>query len=162
MKYKIVYLADHREFVPVCASWAFRTWGKYNLSYTLEKRVESFTQHCNKEELPLTIVALSQTAKPIGMASLRSNDGIRPDLSPWLGSVYVDLPFRGRGVAASLVRETHNIGHKLGFKILYLLSYESTLPQWYAKLGWNEIGVDNCHGNPVNVMQIELDRYVQP
>lgn len=56
----------------------------------------------------------------------------------------------------------HNIGHKLGFKILYLLSYESTLPQWYAKLGWDEIGVDNCHGNPVNVMQIELDRYVQP
>jgi len=156
--FKIVYLADHPKFVPVCASWAFDTWGRYNPSYTLNKRIDSFTQHCNKNVIPLTILALNQAAVPIGMASLRANDGIRPDLAPWLGSVFVDRSYRGRGIGASLVHEIHNIADQLGFKVIYLLTYEDTLPNWYAGLGWAELGADVCHGNPVNVMQIELKK----
>jgi len=95
---------------------------------------------------------------PIGMASLRLNDGIRPDLSPWLGSVYVDPPYRRNGVAASLVNEIHSIAQEVGFEVIYLLTYENTLPKWYARLGWAELGVDNCHGNSVDVMQIKLQR----
>lgn len=156
MDFRLVYLSDHRQLVPVCASWAFDTWGKYNASYTLDKRIESFTQHCNKDQIPLTILALNEDGVPIGMASLRSNDGIRPDLSPWLGSVFVDPPFRSRGIATRLVQEIGNIARGLGFKSIYLLTYEETLPRWYATLGWDERGVDVCHGNPVTVMQISV------
>lgn len=162
MQFQIVYLADHRELVPVCALWAFNTWGKYNSSYTLEKRMESFTLHCNTELMPLTIVALNEASVPIGMASLRANDGIRPELSPWLGSVYVDPPFRGKGIAARLVQEIHIIAHELGFKTIFLLTYEPTLAQWYARLGWNDLCMDNVHGNPVSVMQIDLERVSPP
>ncbi len=157
MNYKITYLADHSDLVSTCASWAFDTWGKYNSSYTLDKRIDSFSQHCNKDRIPLTILALNENDVPIGMSSLRSNDGIRPDLSPWLGSVYVDPPFRNKGVASQLVREIHKVAQELGFPKIYLLTYEDTLPTWYAKLGWTDIGTDVCHGNPVNVMQICLD-----
>lgn len=157
LKCTISYLADHVDLVPTCASWAFNTWGKYNPSYTIDKRIASFNQHCNKDQIPLTILAHGVTGVPIGMSSLRSNDGIRPDLSPWLGSVYVDPPFRNKGVASQLVQEIHRIAKDLDFPKIYLLTYEDTLPNWYAKLGWTDIGTDVCHGNPVNVMQICLD-----
>lgn len=158
--FKIVYLADHSEMVPTCAAWAFNTWGKYNSSYTLDKRIKSFSEHCNKDQLPLTIIALNREHTPVGMSSLRSNDGIRPDLSPWLGSVYVEPAYRNRGIAGQLVRQTHCIAQELGIETIYLLTYESTLPTWYSKLGWTEMGKDVCHGNPVDVMQIELKRGV--
>lgn len=156
MDLKIVYLADHPKHVPVCATWAFNTWGKYNSLYTLEKRLDSFTQHCNKGQLPLTILAVDEAGRPIGMASLRANDGVRPELSPWLGSVYVDPAFRSKGIGARLVNAIHTIAQELGFKAIYLLTYEDTLPKWYEGFGWEELGLDVCHGNPVNVMQIEF------
>lgn len=155
---KIVYLADHRELVTTCATWA----GKYNSSYTLDKRIVSFGQHCNKDRLPLTILALNHENIPMGMSSLRPNDGIRPDLSPWLGSVYVEPAFRNNGIAAQLVQKIHSIAQELGFGRIYLLTYEDTLPAWYSRLGWTEIGKDVCHENPVSVMQIELDEARMP
>ena len=152
---KIAYLADHEELVPILASWAFSTWGCYNPSYTLEKRIESFNQHRQKDQIPLALVALSDDGTPMGMASLRPNDGIRDDLTPWLGSVFVEPRFRNRGIAASLVREIHRVSSELGFETIYLLTYEPTLPAWYARLGWDDFGEDACHGNQVNVMRLE-------
>lgn len=98
MQFKIVYLADNRDFVSTCASWAFDTWGRYNPSYSLEKRIASFSQHCHRDQIPLTVVALDDQGKPVGMSSLRANDGIRDDLTPWLGSVYVAPAYRSKGL----------------------------------------------------------------
>lgn len=153
---RIVYLSELSQLVGLCAWWAFKTWGKYNPSYTLTKRIESFAQHCNTEQIPLTVLYLNEDGLPLGMASLRDNDGIRPDLSPWLGSVYVDTLYRGKGIGARLVREIENIARQLGHETIYLLTYEESLPDWYTRLGWKEIGKDSCHGNPVTVMQIDL------
>ncbi|KTD04422.1 GNAT family acetyltransferase [Legionella geestiana] len=45
-------------------------------------RVEkNFQNYLYESELPLTFVAF-QDNKPVGMCSLRENDGIRPDLKP--------------------------------------------------------------------------------
>jgi hypothetical protein len=153
---RIVYLSELSQLVGLCAWWAFKTWGKYNPSYNLTKRIENFTQHCNCDRIPLTVLYLNEEGLPLGMASLRDNDGIRPDLSPWLGSVYVDTLYRGKGIGSRLVREVQNIARQLGYEQVYLLTYEDTLPLWYSRLGWQEIGKDSCHGNPVTVMQIDL------
>lgn len=158
MQPEIVYLADFSDLVTTCASWAFNTWGKYNSAYTLDKRIESFTKHCNKDEIPLTLLAMNDERKPVGMASIRPTDGIRPELSPWLGSVYVDPLYRNQGIAAQLVQETHRKALQLGFNEMYLLTYEVTLPQWYARLGWKDAGTDSCHGNHVTVMSIVLNK----
>lgn len=153
---RFVYLDELRQLVGLCAWWAFKTWGRYNPAYTFSKRIDSFTQHCNTSEIPLTILSLDEEGLPVGMASLRQNDGIRPDLGPWLGSVYVYPQFRHRGIGASLVKEIEKRAFELGFKTIYLLTYEASLPHWYALLGWEEIGKDVCHGNPVTVMKIDL------
>lgn len=153
---RFVYLDELRQLVGLCAWWAFKTWGRYNPAYTFSKRIDSFTQHCNTNEIPLTILSLNEDGLPVGMASLRQNDGIRPDLGPWLGSVYVDPQFRHRGIGAGLVKEIEKRAFELGYKTIYLLTYEPSLPHWYSLLGWEEIGKDVCHGNSVTVMKMEL------
>ncbi len=153
---RIVCLEEITQFVGLCAWWAFKTWGKYNPSYTLTKRIVSFAQHCNSDRIPLTFLYLSEEGQPLAMASLRENDGIRPDIGPWLGSVYVDPHARCQGIGSRLVREIQNKARELGYESIYLFTYEDTLPAWYSRLGWSEIGKDSCHGNDVTVMQIDL------
>lgn len=153
---RIVFLSELSQLVGLCAWWAFKTWGKYNPSYNLTKRIESFAQHCNCDRIPLTVLYLNEDGLPLGMASLRDNDGIRPDLSPWLGSVYVDTLSRGKGIGSRLVREIQNIARQIGYERVYLLTYEDTLPVWYTRLGWKEIDKDTCQGNQVTVMQFDL------
>lgn len=151
-----VYLGELEQLVGLCAWWAFKTWGKYNRAYTFTKRIESFTEHCNLDEIPFTVLYLSEEGLPLGMASLRLNDGIRPEIGPWLGSVYVDPSVRRLGIGARLVKEIERKAKEIGYDKIYLLTYEETLPNWYLKLGWKEVGEDVCHGNPVTVMEIDL------
>ncbi|MCA9804640.1 MAG: GNAT family N-acetyltransferase [Cyanobacteria bacterium HKST-UBA02] len=151
-----IYLADHEQYIETCANWAFETWGRYNPSYTLDKRIASFREHCNKDRIPLTILSFDESERPTGMASLRPNDGIRADLTPWLGSVFVEPGSRRRGIATDLVLAIHEQARRLGYPAIYLLTYEDTLPDWYARLGWVTMGQDSCHGNPVTVMELVL------
>lgn len=49
------------------------------------------------------------------MCSLRVNDGIRPDLTPWLGSLVVDPKYQKQGIGKMLVDEMKEKAKKLGF-----------------------------------------------
>lgn len=149
------YLADEPEQVATCAKWAFDAWGKYNPTVTQDMRAERFREHCNKDKIPLTIICKvdSQIA---GMASLRANDGIGEELSPWLGSLYVAEKFRRSGIGAKLIARIEREACKLGFQNLYLLTYEVTLPYWYSALGWKKTKDDILFGNSIVVMQKPL------
>jgi GNAT superfamily N-acetyltransferase len=149
------YLADEPEQIDLCAKWAFNAWGKYNPAVTLKIRQERFTAHCNKNKLPLTIICKSDN-KMIGMASLRANDGIGEELSPWLGSLYVSENFRGSGIGASLIKRIENEASQLKYKVIYLLTYETTLPQWYASKEWKKVRDDILLGNPIVIMEKQL------
>lgn len=161
MAIELVYLSDNTRFLQLCAVWAFKTWGRYNHEFTLEKRVESFKQHSQKKQIPFTILALDD-GRAVGMASLRPNDGIRPDLTPWLGSVFVDPLLRNKGIGQLLVEEVCRLAKELGYPKVYLLTYEDSLPSWYSRLGWRTISRDVCHGHSVSVMEIELNQWMRP
>src|SRR5665647_1042586 len=56
-----------------------------------------------KGEIPFTFVAI-ENGKCIGTVSLFSNDlKERADLTPWLGSLYVSIDYRNKGVAKQLM-----------------------------------------------------------
>jgi len=40
------------------------------------------------------------------MCSLRENDGIRPDITPWLGSLVVDPKYQRQGIGNMLIDTT--------------------------------------------------------
>lgn len=150
----IITLNEYPEYVPLVAKWAFEAWGGYNPSASLEKAQQKFNQHLNKNALPLTLLALDNNI-PIGMCSLRESDGILPELSPWLGSLYVEPAYRGKGVGKQLIEAIIKKSQEMNYAQLYLLTFEATLPYWYEKLGWQNIGADELNGYPITVMKYE-------
>lgn len=155
MQIEYKYLADFPELVPCCAQWSFSAWGKYNPAATLQKRIDSFRKHCNKNMIPLTILAMAG-GKIIGMASLRENDGAREDLCPWLGSLYIDKRFRGQDIGRSLIGAIKNKALELGYRELYLLTYEKSLVSWYESLNWEKTGEGILSGSPITIMRASL------
>nr|WP_242602186.1 GNAT family N-acetyltransferase [Legionella nagasakiensis] len=90
------------------------------------------------------------------MCSLRDNDGIRPNLALWLGSLVVHPDYQQKGIAPKLINAMKQKAKQLGFSQLYLFTFDPTLPNYYSKLGWNRIGMDKFKGHDVNVMDIAL------
>ncbi len=156
MELVITYLKNHPEHVPLLASWMFNTWGHYNPQSSLEKAQIKLTEHLNTDSLPLTYIALRDNV-PVRMCSLRINDGIRPDLTPWLASLFVEPSMRGQGIGEKLIHVVAEKAWVMGYSSLYLLAFDQTLTNWYAKLGWQMMGLDEINGYPVTVMELMHD-----
>ena len=151
----ICYLKDYPEYVPLVAKWMIETWGHYNPHASHDKTVLELREHLNIEQLPITYIAL-QDGKPVGTSSLRITDGIRPDLMPWLASLFVLPEYRGKGIAQALIETVKHKAQQLKYPTLYLLAFDQSIPQWYAKLGWQIIGDDFLHHHPIKLMEIPL------
>ena len=88
-----------------------------------------------------------------GSVSLLNYDDIaqvRPDLSPWLASLFVVPKHRGRGYGRRLAAHCVDQAQSLGFSTLYL--YTHTHPEFYAALGWRVIEERTVRGAEVTVM----------
>jgi GNAT superfamily N-acetyltransferase len=109
----------------------------------------------NDQVLPITFVALDADL-PLGMCSLRENDGIRPDLTPWLGSLVVDPKYQKQGIGKMLADITLLKAKELGFEKLYLFAFDPTIPEYYERLGWKKICIDEFKSHLVTVMRREL------
>ncbi len=122
---------------------------------SIEEIIKRFNTHLNENMLPLTLVAFDG-AQPIGMCSLRENDGIRPEIAPWLGSLVVDPAYQKQGIGKLLVDAIKNKARELNFKCLYLFALDPDIPAYYDRLGWHTISIDDFKGYPVTVMEIAL------
>ena len=116
---------------------------------------QRFVEHLNDDKIPLTLVAL-YNEQPIGMCSLRVNDGIRPDFMPWLGSLVVDPRYQKQGIGEQLISACKKKAKQLGFNKLFLFAFDPTIPEYYHKLGWQKIGLDEFKGHLVTVMEISI------
>ncbi|MFI4937408.1 MAG: GNAT family N-acetyltransferase [Candidatus Berkiellales bacterium] len=157
MNINIAYLKEYPQYLPLLAEWMFNTWGHYNPGSSFERAKLKLNEHLNTDSLPITFIALDDNI-PVGTCSLRLNDGIRSDLAPWLGSLYVLPKFRGKGLGEKLIDAVVNKASIMDYQKLFLLAFDSTLPNWYKKLGWQLIGVDELNCHPVSVMEISLNR----
>ncbi len=156
MNVKIDLLKNYPQHIPRLIEIWYEGIAKLWMPETCIDRVkEKLNNHLNDDSLPLTFVALNNDM-PIGMCSLRENDGIRPNLKPWLGSLVVDPNYQKQGIGKILIDTTKEKAKKLGFDILYLLTFDPNLPIYYTRLGWHKIGLDIFHEHPVTVMEINL------
>ena len=149
-------LKNHPDAIPRLAAIWYEVLGKIWVpDISIQQVILRFQNHLNDNTLPLTIVAFDQS-KPIGMCSLRVNDGIRPELMPWLGSLVVDPAHQGKGIGKLLVNATQDKAVELGFQKLYLFAFDPNIPKYYVKLGWSEIGIDVFKNHSVTVMEMIL------
>lgn len=88
--------------------------------------------------VPRTWLAVAG-AEPVGCARLVASDHAdRPELTPWLASVYVTPGWRRQGIASALVRTVQAASRQAGYPHLYL--YTPDQARLYARIGFQTIG----------------------
>ncbi|HVE45043.1 MAG TPA: GNAT family N-acetyltransferase [Gammaproteobacteria bacterium] len=122
---------------------------------SIEKAQQKLTHHLNTNSMPIAYAAICD-GEAVSMACLRETDGIRPGVTPWLGSLVVSPKYRRCKVGEALISTVKDQAKNLGHQTLYLLAFDPTIPNWYTRLGWTHIGDDKLFGHRVAVMSIPL------
>ncbi len=155
-----LHMTQH--FADACGSWSMDAWRTYpiNANNTLAQtqnryREKAGAQHDNS--FPFTWVA-SIDGKAAGMASLmpEEHDDF-PELTPWLGIMYVAEEFRHRGIATSLINTVHDRAKQLGHKEIFLSTPDAmTL---YKKSGYRTIsnGINDPSGKLDSICLMRRD-----
>lgn len=149
----IVGLAQRPDLARTVAYWQWQEWGRRQgrRLASVERDVAQLLDPASGEA---GFVALEGDA-PVGTACLTLMDlETRPDLTPWLASVFVAPEARGRGHAVRLVRAVEQEAVRRGHATLWLFTWD-TAPL-YARLGWVVAGEERHHGELVTLMRRDL------
>jgi GNAT superfamily N-acetyltransferase len=131
---EIVSLVQRPALIPLVARWGFTEWPTAHGSLAA---AEARAAACTATIGPDQCFVLIEDGVPAAMASLVVSDlDERPDLTPWLAGVYVDVPFRGRGHSPLVVARVEQAARDAGVATLWL--YTRTAPGLYRKLGWRD------------------------
>ena len=140
---EIEYLANVPYYLPVIVDWAFREWHRDEGS---RKRVLiDYRARLSRDRIPMTLIAVDD-GTPVGTVSLKLDElPSRPDLFPWLGSLFVVPGHRGRGIGRRLVSQAESIARDSGVGMLFLIT--ETMGPVYEREGWHCIGEEPYRGN---------------
>jgi GNAT superfamily N-acetyltransferase len=155
---RIDFLADHPQHALTLARWHHREWGALMRDWTLADAERELTGHCTRRTIPTTLVLLDPDEGDAlrGSVSVLDVDASEfRELSPWLASLYVAPPVRGRGLGAGLVGAAVSFAREQGVPRLYLFTPEHT--RFYAQLGWSELDQRLLGGRQVALMAIDLE-----
>ena len=153
---KIDLLKNHPNTIPVLAHIWHEVLGKIWFPELTIQEIESLTyDELNTCDETTSFVALCDEV-PVGFCTFKLNEEFRPDLGPWLADVVVDPKYQNQGIGKMLVDVTSLKAKELGFKKLYLFAFDLTIPEYYQRLGWKQIGMDEFKSHPVTVMEVVL------
>ena len=145
-------LANFPKAIPTLAGWFNDEWPYENRS--LDAREAQLRENLNRDCLPISWVA-RDGEETIGTVSLDLADLPVPkyaQLSPWLASLYVVSPARGRGVGPALVNHLLEFARSRSLATVYLWTPGST--KLYEKLGWKTFDTAIYAGHPITLMRI--------
>jgi GNAT superfamily N-acetyltransferase len=150
---EIVTTAERPDLIPEVSLWLWREWGvrrgrtQAQVAEAMASRVAAVG--------PEQCFVLLDGGRPAATASLVHHDlDARPDLTPWLASVFVHPEFRGRGHAPRVVRAVEASVKAAGIASFYLDT--NTAAPLYAGLGWMTIGQSVDLGEVVTLMRRDL------
>ncbi len=152
----IDYLANHPELAPELARLFYEEW---RMIY--DQRGQSFddvlrtcVERANIGSLPLALVAF-QDEQLVGTVSLKIQDlEIQPELTPWLGGLFVIPKWRRMGVASTLIQRAIEEAQRLKLRQLYL--WTASAESLYLKLGWSEVERTKYCGQRIVIMRREV------
>mgnify|MGYP002378924524 CR=1 FL=1 len=155
MMITIAYLKQYSDCIPKLAKIWHEVLGKIWMPEIGIEEIESLYYEELNQEMPFTYIALYDEI-PVGSCTLQLNEDIRPDLGPWIGDLVVDPKYQKQGIGKILVDAAVEKAKELGFEKLYLFALDPTIPEYYRRLGWKKIGMDEFKSHPVTVMEISL------
>ena len=153
---KFEFLADRQDAIPIVAGWYFEEWGCNIPGNSLEQTIDRLNEKLNRDKLPLPILAV-EAEKILGFSQLKLHEmNIYPDREFWLGSLFVEPKFRGKGIGSALANKIVAIAADFGIKELYLQT-EAVDGGLYQQLGWHSIETVRYRGVAVTVMVRKID-----
>lgn len=153
MNYSLI--PNDPDVIRTIATWIYEEWLKPNPDASIEKIITLLSQRIDSTKVPLTIVAFEDDGTPVGTASLTELDmKSHPELTPWLGAVYVSNAARGRGIASELCKRIEKEAKSLGHSILYLFTKDQV--SLYSNMEWKIKYTEEYRGMNVTVMEKEL------
>jgi len=153
MALALTTIADRPDLAEPVARWLWEEWGRKK-GRPFERTHGMIAARTARQGLEQCFVALEDGA-PVGTASLAAEDAdSRPDLSPWLASVFVAPEARGRGYARVLVTAVESAARVAGFPTLWL--FTDSAARIYASLGWVDAGTVADHGRGYVLMRRDL------
>src|SRR3954452_19177398 len=146
MTLRFVAMSAQPDQVPQVVDWLREEFWHAG-SPSRERQIATMLSQRDQSEE--TFVLLDDNV-PVGTASLVNNDlPSRPDLTPWLASVLVLPPFRGKGDSAPLARRVEQAAILSTATLwLYTWSAESV----YEKLGWQRAGTPHDEARSIDVV----------
>ena len=142
MNFSIVSLADHPEYIDVCAAWGLGYWGIFNPKKQgrFSDAYKAFATDLKADDIPLTLLMIDEEKdRPVAMGSLWTKDSDHwTDLTPWIASLFVHENYRGQGLADRLINALENKAKALNQDVLYLTAVKNVAPL-YTKLGYEMI-----------------------
>jgi predicted N-acetyltransferase YhbS len=138
---EIENLAIDSDLAATIAALQFANWGRSTGFSSVEEYERFLRDAARSRELPAVLVA-KRGGKFVGSVNLLVHEmTTRPSLSPWLAQLFVIAEERGRGIGSALVRACLARFAELGFPRVHLYTAAATtLPAYYAALGWRTIG----------------------
>ncbi|MEC9482741.1 MAG: GNAT family N-acetyltransferase [Halomonas sp.] len=141
--------------IETVAAWQQAAWGHLNPTLDFLGRCTEVRGECGPAGVPRVFVAMVE-AHPVGTASLIEDDmSTRPELTPWLASVFVLPEWRGRGIASRLVRRVEEEARQADVERFYL--YTPDQQALYRRLGWQAFEDVSYRGEQVTLMYRTLE-----
>jgi predicted N-acetyltransferase YhbS len=133
-------LAHVPHFADSVADRGWNAWWTES-EFSLRKYRAGLEPMLRGENIPLAFVAhRGQTY--LGSVLLIENDlEQRPNLSPWIAALWVDVEHRGQGIAESLMASARTAAASLGIDKIYLCA-EVQVARYYLARGWQLIETD--------------------
>lgn len=150
MNIRIEHLLDCEEHLATVAEWQQTEFEYLNPSVTIVQRRSRLRESLQRENLPLTIVALSEEGRPMGAASILLTTITHMHLTPWLSAVVIPPEYRGKGLASALSLRAVSEAARLGFKTLHLFTPRNE--SLYKRIGWQTFEWSNHNGLPIAIM----------
>lgn len=150
---RIVSLCDRPALIPELVRWFESEWTPYYGPDgpgvgTAECDIRNC---CNRNALPMALVALEDGDRLVGTASLKADSlDTHPQLTPWLAA----LVTKSGGAEAALVQAIETEARRLGFDAVYTGMDEGSPVM--VQLGWSVIGQSKSLRGPIAVFEKSL------
>lgn len=153
--FRIDYLCNAREALPELIGWYESEWEPYYGEDGPGDAAADLEQACQKDALPLAILAQTEHGLVAGVGALRRESlPSHRHLTPWITGLLVAPPFRSYGVASTLVARLEDEARRLGFPKLFVAT--DTASAIVERRGWKPIGRAPTLREETSVYALEL------
>lgn len=150
---EIINLKDEPHHILTLAKWHHDEWSSLNPGRTVDQRVEYMRSYLSDNLVPSTFIAKGDDL--IGSAAITENDmDTRPELTPWLASVFVAPEYRNQEVGSRLVKHVMQQAKDATMDTLYIFTPDRV--SFYEKLGWQVFNEEEYREHWVTVMSVKL------